>query len=400
MPRGRARGPVDNNKFYQLLGIDKDTSTADIKKANRKQAIQHHPDKGGDVEKFKEITRAYEVLSDPEKKARYDQFGEEGLEGGAGGGGGDPRDMFDMFMGGRGGNRARAGKRRGPDVTHALKLSLEQVYNGVTKKLALNRDVIDKNEGVKECSDCDGRGVKVQVVRMGPLVQQTQVACNSCGGEGKRAKLKREREVLEIFVPKGAPNNHKVVFSGKGDESAGTEPGDVVFVVQEEPHPVFTRKGNDLFIKKRITLVEALTGFKLVVEHLDGRKLIIKSAPGEVVVPALEGGQGVKAVKGEGMPTLKNPFIKGNLFILLEIDFPKSLDAKQVTALKAVLPGNNANLPDDNDTAYELHMTEDIDFKEAGKHAHHGGAGEAYHEDNGEDEEGGQGHPGVQCRQA
>ena len=399
MPGRRPRsGPVDNKKFYELLGVDRDTSTADIKKAYRKLAIQHHPDKGGDEEKFKELTRAYEVLSDPEKKEKYDQFGEEGISDNGGGGGGG--DMFD-FLSGRSRQQGRSGRRKGADSTHALKVSLEQVYNGLTKKLALNRDVIDKAEGVKMCSDCDGRGVKVQMIRMGPMVTQTQATCPACGGEGKRAKLKREREVLEIFVPKGAPNNHKIVFSGKGDETAGAEPGDVVFVVQEEAHPIFTRKGNDLFIKRKISLLEALTGFKIVVEHLDGRKLIIKTNPGDVVVPLLEGGQGVKAVRSEGMPTLKNPFVKGNLFILLEIDFPKKLDAKAVAALKTLLPSssNSASLPDDNDHAYELHFTEDIDPQESAAAARaHGHGGEAYHEDDGESE--GHGGPqGVQCRQ-
>lgn len=410
-PGGGSRGPsgpVDNDKFYTLLGVDKQASPADIKKAYRKLAIQHHPDKGGNEETFKEITRAYEVLSDPEKRARYDQFGEDAVnESGGGGGGGDhARDVFDMFFGGGGRSRAGPtgprGKRKGQDVVHALRLTLDQLYNGVTKKLAVNRDVVDSSVPIKSCDSCDGRGTKVQVVRMGPLIQQTQVACPSCGGEGKKAKLKKEREILEVFVPKGAPNNHKVVFQGKADESANTDAGDVVFVVQEEPHSKFTRKGADLYVKHKITIGEALFGWGMVLEHLDGRKLLIKSTPGEVAQPKLEGGYALKAVRNEGMPTVKNPFIKGNLFIVLEIVFPDRIDDKTVKALTALLPRSQGadKLPSEDDHAFELHHTEDIDIKES-QRVHGGkGSGEAYNEDHDEegDERGGQ--PGVQCRQA
>jgi DnaJ family protein A protein 2 len=409
--------PVDNEKFYKLLAVDKQASPADIKKAYRKLAIQHHPDKGGNEETFKEITKAYEVLSDPEKRQRYDQFGEDAVNDASGGmGGGDhARDVFDMFFGGgRGGRSAPTGprgKRKGQDVVHPLKLSLEQLYNGVTKKLAVNRDVVDTSVPVRDCDGCDGRGTRVQVIRMGPLIQQSQTTCNSCGGEGKKAKLKKEREVLEVFVPKGSPNNHKIVFQGKGDESASTDAGDVVFVVQEEAHPRFTRKGVDLYVKHKITIGEALCGWGMVLEHLDGRKLLIKSSPGEVVKPTLEGGFGLKAVRNEGMPTVKNPFVRGNLFIVLEIQFPDKMEEKTAKMLSSLLPRSpdSTKLPSEEDRTYELHHTENIDVKES-QRTHGGGrrGGEAYDEDHGhghghdddDDEDGRGGHPGVQCRQA
>ena len=403
--QGRPSGPVDNEKFYKLLGVEKDASPADIKKAYRKQAITHHPDKGGNEETFKEITRAYEVLSDPEKRQRYDQFGEDAVNEQGGGGGDHARDVFDMFFGGgrsRGGPTGPRGKRKGQDVVHPLKLTLEQLYNGVTKKLAVNRDVLDPSVPVRTCDSCDGRGAKVQVVRMGPLIQQSQVQCNACGGEGKKAKLKKEREILEVFVPKGAPHNHKVVFQGKADETASADAGDVVFVVQEEPHNRFTRKGVDLYVKHKITIGEALCGWALVLEHLDGRKLLIKSRAGEVAKPTLDGGFALKAVRGEGMPTVKNPFIKGNLFVVLEVVFPNKLDEKTAKTLAALLPRSAGadKLPSEDDHAFELHHTDDIDTKESQRtHGGKGGA-EAYHEDDDEDDEGRSGHPGVQCRQA
>jgi DnaJ family protein A protein 2 len=392
----RPASRADTTKLYETLGVSKEASQAEIKKAYRKLAIQHHPDKGGDEEKFKEITRAYEILSDAEKRAQYDQFGEEGIQDG-GMGGGHARDIFETLFGGMGGGRGgrTSGKRKGQDVVHAIKATLEQLYNGANRKLAINREVIDNSEPVTTCQDCDGRGVRVQIVRMGPMIQQSQSACPRCNGEGKKYKIKKEREILEVFIDKGAYHGQKITFANKADEAPNMEPGDVVFVVQEEPHPVFTRKGEDLFIKKSITLVEALTGFQMVVTHLDGRKLIIKNRPGEIIKPVVEG-RGLKAVKGEGMPTLKNPFVKGNLFILIDIVFPESLEDATGAQLKKLLPGPTEPLVDENDHSYELHYVEDME--PSGENRRGQGAGEAYDEDD-SPQHGGQ--PGnVQCRQS
>merc|ERR1740123_417093 len=141
---------ADTTKFYKTLEVDKDANDSEIKKAYRKLAVKHHPDKGGDQEKFKEITRAYEVLSDSEKRSTYDKFGEEGLEGG---GGGDPSDIFESFFGGGGRRGGGGGRRRQKtqDVVQPLKVTLEQLYNGATKKMAITRQVIDKKKGVQEC---------------------------------------------------------------------------------------------------------------------------------------------------------------------------------------------------------------------------------------------------------
>lgn len=256
-----------------------------MKKAYRKLAVQHHPDKGGDPEKFKEISKAYETLSDPDKKQRYDRYGEEGLEGG--GGGGDPSDIFDMVFGGGMGRRGGGGggKRKGKDVSHPMEVSLEQIYNGHTKKLAVNRTVIDQTKGVQDCDTCNGRGMVVQVMRMGNMIQQVQQKCSKCNGQGKMFSTVKEKEVLEVYVDKGAPDGHKITFYNKADEQPGMDAGDVHFVVQEKEHPEFKRKNADLFIKRKITLLEALTGANLEVTHLDGRKLLIKTKPGEVIKP-------------------------------------------------------------------------------------------------------------------
>lgn len=281
---GGSRKDVDTQKFYDLLEVDKNASAADIKKAYRKLAVKHHPDKGGDAEFFKEITKAYETLSDDDKRKKYDKYGEEGLEGG---GGGDPTDIFDMVFGGGGRSRGGGGggKRKGKDVTHPIEVTLEQVYAGHTKKLAINRTVIDQAEGVKDCEPCNGRGQIVQVMRMGNMIQQVQQKCGTCSGSGKIYKTKKEKEVLEVYVDRGAPHGHKITFYGKADEHPGYEAGDVHFEIGVKEHPVFRRVQADLFIKKKITLLEALTGATIEVTHLDGRKLLLKTQPGEVITP-------------------------------------------------------------------------------------------------------------------
>ena len=294
-------------------------------------------------------------------------------------------------MGGRGGRSS--GKRKGQDVAHAIKATLEQLYNGATRKLAINREVIDTSEAVTTCSECDGRGVKIQVIRMGPMIQQAQSACQRCQGEGKKYKIKKEREVLDVYIEKGAVHGQKIVFANKADEGPNMEPGDVIFVIQEEPHAEFTRKGDDLFIKRSITLLEALTGFQLVITHLDGRNLIVKNRPGDMIKPVVEG-RGLKAVRGEGMPTLKNPFVKGNLFILIDIKFPDSIDETTVEGLKKLLPGSEVPLVDEEDHSFELHFVEDM---EPSSDPRRGPGNEAYEED--EAHEGGQ-PGGVQCRQS
>merc|ERR1719359_2534659 len=160
-----------------------------------------------------------------------------------------------------------------------------QLYTGQTKKMAITRQVIDKKKGVTSCSECGGRGVTVQTIRMGPMIQQMQSACSACGGEGKSFKTKQDREVLEVHIQKGSPDNHKVVFREMADEHPEADAGDVIFTLKEQEHKDFKRKGADLFLERKISLVEALCGFELEITHLDGRKLLVKTAPGELVKP-------------------------------------------------------------------------------------------------------------------
>lgn len=223
--RGRPKKDVDTTRFYTLLGVEKSASEAEIKKAFRKQAMTHHPDRGGNADTFKEINKAYEVLSDKQKRAIYDEGGEEALENGGAGGGGAGVDIFDLFgFGGGGGRRGGPRVRKGEDVLFPLKVTLEDLYNGTSKKLRLTKNVLCgdcKGKGGKDgaetrCKECKGQGVRMIIRQIGPgMIQQMQSQCGACKGSGstiaekdkctkcKGEKTIKEQQLLEIHITKG-----------------------------------------------------------------------------------------------------------------------------------------------------------------------------------------------------
>jgi DnaJ family protein A protein 2 len=355
MGGGRQRKPVDTTEYYTILGVEKSATGSEIKKAFRKLAMKHHPDRGGDEELFKKIQEAHEVLSDEDKKALYDQGGKEAVEqGGSRGGGGGGSDIFDMFGGGgRGGGRG--GPKKGKNMMHTLEVSLEDCYNGKVRKLAVNRDVLCAGCGgaggapgcETVCSGCDGHGVVLKVRQLGPgMMQQIRCACDDCGGKGKMIdpskrcktckgkKVKKERKVLEVAIDKGAKNNQKIKFTGESDQAPGIEPGDIIFVIKVKDHTKYTRKGHHLFMSKKISLKTALTGAKFTVEQMDGRVLHVSTEPGAVIADGT-----AKMIEQEGMPMHGNPFVKGNLVIQFAVEYPENLDEKTVTQLKKLLKG-------------------------------------------------------------
>jgi len=321
--------------YYTILGIDKNASQEDIKKAYRKSALKWHPDKNREreeeaSEKFREIAEAYDVLSDPEKKRIYDQFGEEGLKGGprpeeapsfngpsgpSHGGfsyqfNGDPNDIFARFFkdsfqrsssfaespfedgGGLfgGGMFPMGGEhgRKRPAIFD-LHCSLEDLYNGTTRKL--------------------------KVKRTSTSLQRADEA------------------VLEIAVKPGWKPGTKVTFQGEGDEFGNSgQAQDVVFVIREKRHPLYTREGSNLLHHRKIPLVDALTGFKFDLPHLEPDKTL-RIAVNEIVTPTY-----TKVVKGKGMPSSKGPAEKGDLVVTFDIVYPKELPADSKERLKQVLP--------------------------------------------------------------
>ena len=261
---------VDNEKYYKILGVNKNESKKEIKKAYHKLAMKYHPDKGGNPEKFKEITTAFETLSDDNKRSNYDKFGESG-------------EGMDMNMSGNmfsqmfsGGVQQSNVSKKGRNIKHEVNMSLKEIYNGKTLNITINRKIIDLGN-INTCSVCKGQGMTVQTVRMGPMVQQIQQPCQSCGGEGKRYNINNISENIKVTIPRGSPNNHKIVIYEKGDDIVDGETGDLYIIVKQLQDEVFTRKGYDLFINKDISLLEALKGFKIELIHLDSRKILIKN---------------------------------------------------------------------------------------------------------------------------
>ncbi|KAF9676536.1 hypothetical protein SADUNF_Sadunf08G0012200 [Salix dunnii] len=403
---GRAPKKSDNTKYYEVLGVSKSASQDDLKKAYRKAAIKNHPDKGGDPEKFKELAQAYEVLSDPEKREIYDQYGEDALKEGMGGGGSGAHDPFDIFQsffgggnpfGGGGSSRGRR-QRRGEDVIHPLKVSFEDLYNGTSKKLSLSRNVIcskckgkgSKSGASSKCAGCQGSGMKVSIRHLGPsMIQQMQHACNECKGTGetindkdrcpqcKGEKVVQEKKVLEVVVEKGMQNGQKITFPGEADEAPDTVTGDIVFVLQQKDHPKFKRKGDDLFVEHTLSLTEALCGFQFVLTHLDGRQLLIKSQLGEVVKP-----DQFKAINDEGMPMYQRPFMRGKLYIHFSVEFPDSLSPDLCKALEAVLPPRaSVQLTDMELDECEETTLHDVNIDEEMRRKQQQQAQEAYDED-------------------
>jgi len=362
---------------------------SDIKKAYRKLAVKHHPDKGGDEATFKEITRAYEVLSNEEKRQIYDQYGEEGLE--SGGAPQSANDIFSMFFGG-GRRQKQTGPKKGEDVVHQISVDLADLYNGKVKKLAINRKVpVNPDEKPKACDACDTRGVRMMTRQIGPgMIQQMQVVCDNCGGMGYQVKMKQERHILECNIEKGMKHGQKVVLRGEADQLPGTIPGDVIFVLAMEPHSRFQRNNDDLLCAQRITLVEALCGCQFLLEHLDGRKLLCKTRPGEVIKPGH-----IKSIDEEGMPMHKNPFVKGKLYIKFDIAFPAdgTISPQAMTILEKCLPKPApVQVPMD---AEEVVMR-NADISSMGANA--GGRGGSHLDEDGDDEMGGGGQR-VQCAQ-
>ena len=372
-----------------------------------------NPGAGGDADKFKEVNEAYDVLKDPEKREIYDQYGEEAIkEGmGAGGGGGGMADIFEMMTGQR---RGAPRERRGEDIVHKLKCTLAEMYNGSTRKLALNRKMVCKKcsgTGTKSgrpstCSTCNGQGVVIKIRQMGPMIQQVQMPCGDCNGTGtviqagdrcpecNGKKVVPERKVFEIHVESGMRHGQKIVQRGEaGVQQPGILPGDLVFILVQQDHKDFTRKASDLFLEKDISLAEALCGFKYSVEQLDKRRLVLSSPEGSVIKPG-----SWHCVHDEGMPVHGRPYEKGNLYIHYNVVFPESLADPQVAAIKGVLAGpGDADIDMEADDVEEVNTREVKDIQgELGKRQNFNKSRDATYSDDEDDMPGGQ---RVQCSQ-
>ncbi len=408
---------VRESKLYDILGVSPSATEQQIKKAYRLGALKYHPDKNTGkpeaAEKFKEISTAYEVLSDPEKREVYDQYGEEGLNGGGPGmGGGSAEDLFShLFGGGMGGMfgggapQRPSGPRRGKDIQHALKCTLEDLYTGRKAKLALNKTVLckscdgqgGKKGSVKTCRGCSGSGYKFITKQMGPMIQRYQTTCPECQGEGQtipdkdRCKVCRgkattqERKILEVHVDKGMENGQAITFSGEGDQGKDIIPGDVVVVISEQEHDRFKRKGDDLIYNAKIDLLTALAGGSFAIKHLDNEYLKVDIIPGEVISPGA-----TKVIEGKGMPSYRH-HIQGNLYVVFDVEFPPPNfgTENQLLLLNKILPSRKPlNIP-------ENAMVDDVVLQDVDPTKHR--RGQKLSDDMDDDEGYEQGGPGVQC---
>lgn len=353
--------------YYEVLGVTKGSSKDEIKKAYRKLAIQYHPDKNpGDSsaeEKFKEAAEAYEVLSNDEKRQRYDQFGHAGVGsaagGGFGGGGMSMDDIFssfgDIFGGfGFGGGSRRGGQRvnKGANLRVKVKLNLDEIVNGAEKKLKVRKKVSCKscggsgaegNHGTSTCSTCHGSGqvTKIQNTFLGQM--QTSSTCPSCGGDGKIITSKCTtcygegivdgEEVIPINIPAGVGDGIQLSVSGKGNAARrGGMNGDLIVHIVEEPHEQLERDGNDLLYNLHISFPDAVLGTTSEVPTVDGKvkiKIEAGTQPGKIL-----------RLRGKGIPDI-NGYGKGDLLVQVNIFIPKSVSKEEKKSLEKLNESRN-----------------------------------------------------------
>uniref|UniRef100_UPI004049C30D molecular chaperone DnaJ n=1 Tax=Flavobacterium sp. TaxID=239 RepID=UPI004049C30D len=358
--------------FYEILGISKGATPEEIKKAYRKKAIQYHPDKNpGDntaEEKFKLAAEAYEVLSDPNKKAKYDQYGHAAFEGGGGGyGGGGGMNMDDIFsqfgdifgsqfgggFGGFGGGQRRV---KGSNLRIKVKLNLEEIANGVEKKVKVKRKIQAPGVSYSTCTTCNGSGQVLRVTNTILGRMQTAATCPTCGGAGQSIKSKPnnadsqgmilEDETVSIKIPAGVADGMQLKVSSKGNDAPGSNgiPGDLIVVIEELEHESLKREGENLHLDLYISMPEAALGSSKDIETVTG-KVRIKLDEG------IQSGK-ILRLKGKGLPSL-NSYGNGDLLIHVNVWTPKYLNKEQRVFFESMLADENfAPKPEKSDKSF------------------------------------------------
>ena len=387
---------AEKRDYYEVLGIDKTATGDDIKSAYRKAAIKWHPDKwvnGTDEEKktaeekFKEASEAYSVLSDPEKRQRYDQYGQAGLGGNGGGfdfsgGFGTLNDILnDLFgggfggfsgfggFGGGGGGQQKQKVYRGRDIRTRVKLTLEEIATGCRKEVSIERDRpcpecggkgAKHDSDIKTCPNCNGSGQEQRVSNsfFGQSIVYT--TCSRCGGEGKiidhpchccgGSGLVRKREKVVVNIPAGVENGMQLTIHGEGHGAKhnGVN-GDLLILIEEETHPQLRRKGNNLFYTKILSLDEAILGTEVSVPCLEGTYKF-------KIEPGVQSGKIVK-LKGRGLPTVNSygrSSGKGDLYVKLLVWIPRKLNHKEKAMIESMKDTFQPNLSNEDKALFDM----------------------------------------------
>lgn len=370
---------MEKRDYYEVLGVSKGASKEEIKKAYRKQAIKYHPDKNPGnkeaEEKFKEAAEAYEVLSNDEKRSRYDRFGHAGV-GGAGngfpGGGMTMEDIFSSFgdifgdafggFGGFGGSR-RGGRRvnKGSNLRVKVKLNLKEISTGAEKKIKVNKYVTCNSCGgsgaadqnaINTCSTCNGSGHVTRVTNTFLGQMQTSSVCPNCGGEGKSITRKctscygegiiQGEEVIKINIPAGVGKGMQMTVSGKGNAPRrGGVNGDLLVVIDEEDHPELLREGNDLIYNLFISIPDAILGTAVEIPTVD-INVKIKIEPGTQAGKILR-------LRGKGLPEV-NGYGRGDLLVNVNVWIPKKLTREEMKVIEKLRESESFTpAPDNND---------------------------------------------------
>ncbi len=370
---------MSKRDYYEVLGVSREATIEEIKKAYRKIALKYHPDRNlGDKEaeeKFKEAAEAYSVLSDPDKRRRYDQFGHAGV-GGVGGSGFDGMNMDDIFssfgdifgdifgsgfgggFGGRRGSRKRVNK--GSNIRITLSLTLEEIAKGVTKKIKIKKYVAcshcngtgaKNGTAFKTCPTCHGSGMVTQVHSSFFGRVQTTSACPTCGGEGRlisencsycngEGVIKKE-EIFEINIPAGVEDGMQLRYQGKGNApKRGGINGDLIVEIKEKEHPHFIRDGENLHYDLHLSFVDAALGTQVEIPTLDG-KVKIKIEPGTQPSKILR-------LRGKGLPVYGRRD-KGDLFVNVNVWVPKKLSKEERQILEKLGKSDNFIPPAEKD---------------------------------------------------
>jgi molecular chaperone DnaJ len=366
---------MSKRDYYEVLGVAKGASEAEIKKAYRQMALKFHPDKNpGDKaaeDKFKEAAEAYEVLSNPEKKSRYDQFGHNGVGGAAGFGGGQSMNMedifsqfgdifgggnpFESFFGGGGGG-GRGGRRtvnRGTNLRIKVKLTLEEIAKGAEKKIKVNKQISCQTCGgsgaqagagaFSTCNMCKGSGQIRRVTNSFLGQMQTITTCPTCNGEGQTitnkckactgSGLQQGEEIISINIPPGVAEGMQLTVSGKGNAAErGGIPGDLLIVVEEIPHPQLQRDGDHLIFDLYISFADAALGVAIEVPTLEGKAKI-------KIEPGTQGGK-VLRLKGKGVPAL-NSYTRGDLLVNINVWTPQQLSTEEKKTMEKLRESEN-----------------------------------------------------------